>query len=121
MHCPYDGKMFIWKSNDDGVNGSCVCVSRSFWGATKFPEKSDITSKDKHYHIWALDCKALRGYDLEEYQLSIYRPWRGGETLSPGAEHPHSKIALRPRRHPKPPEKASRIRIQSVAAWPDYT
>lgn len=60
-------------------NESGVCVARSFFGATAFPER-----KTKGFAVmWAIDVSGLVGYDTENWQLSHRDagngPWRSGE------------------------------------------
>lgn len=60
-------------------NESGVCVARSFFGATAFPERKTVGFAV----LWAIDVSGLVGYDTENWQLAHRDagngPWRSGE------------------------------------------
>ena len=59
----------------DLFNESSVCVSRSLFGATAFPERK---TKGR-VCLWAVTCNGLKGFDTEKHQIDLKAPWRPGE------------------------------------------
>jgi len=71
----------VWSGNDDLFNESAVCVSRNFFGATAFPERTTDHSGSQFAVLWAVDCGGLNGFDTEQHQVNLAgnRQWRPGE------------------------------------------
>lgn len=71
----------VWSGNNDIFNESAVCVSRNFFGATAFPERSTLHHGAEFTVLWAVDCSNLNGFDTENYQRQLpgNRSWRPGE------------------------------------------
>jgi hypothetical protein len=67
-----------WTGNHDIINPTALCVSRNFFGATAFPERTTVK---KGVLLWAVDVLGLKGFDTEQYQKSQpgKRWWRPGE------------------------------------------
>jgi hypothetical protein len=66
----------IYARAQDLFNETAVCVARSLFGATAFPER---TTEDKAC-LWAVDTTGLRGFDTEKHQVDKKaKPWRPGE------------------------------------------
>lgn len=68
----------VWVTSQDIFNETAVCVSRSLFGATAFPERN---TDNKEVCLWAVDVQGLIGFDTEQYQLNLpgNRNWRPGE------------------------------------------
>jgi hypothetical protein len=66
----------IYVRAQDLFNETAVCVARSLFGATAFPER---TTEDK-VALWAVDTTELQGFDTEKHQIDQKaKPWRPGE------------------------------------------
>ena len=66
----------IYTRAQDLFNETAVCVSRSFFGATAFPERTT----DGEVAVWAVCCRGLTGFDTEKHQVdNKAKPWRPGE------------------------------------------
>jgi hypothetical protein len=65
----------IYVRAQDLFNETAVCISRSFFGATAFPERETAAEAA----LWAVDTTGLSGFDTEKHQLEIGKPWRPGE------------------------------------------
>ncbi len=74
------GEMAIWKINNDAVGQTAICVSRSLWGATKFPEPN----LSEQVYAFAVKPSEL-GYDTEQFQYERGETsvWRPGEKMFP--------------------------------------
>lgn len=73
-------KARVYVQAQDLFNETAVCVSRSFFGATAFPERTT----DDQVALWAVDCSDLRGFDTEAHQITAKaKPWRPGEKCFP--------------------------------------
>jgi len=69
----------LWSENLDLLNESGVCVSRTFLGATAFPERTSGDGGSKKYLLWAVSVAGLLGYDTEKEQVTKKANWRPGE------------------------------------------
>ena len=67
----------IYKRAQDLFNETAVCVARSLFGATAFPERETQGT----VCLWAVDVTGLSGFDTEKYQNSLGgdKQWRPGE------------------------------------------
>jgi hypothetical protein len=76
-----DTQARVWTGNHDIFNETAVCVSRNFFGATAFPERTTDHRGSEYSLLWAVSCLGLTGFDTEGYQLGLpgARQWRPGE------------------------------------------
>jgi hypothetical protein len=85
LYVAQQDRVFIWCGNRDVMNETGICVSRSLFGATAFPERTtDSGAEGVTYHyLLAVDCNNLRGVDTEAWQLSlgVASNWRPGEKV----------------------------------------
>ncbi len=66
----------IYVRAQDLFNETAVCISRSFFGATAFPERETNDTAC----LWAVDTTGLTGFDTEKHQIDEKaHPWRPGE------------------------------------------
>jgi hypothetical protein len=78
-------RVFLWWQNEDVLNESASCVSRSLFGCTALPGRDTDTAKEEgklqFHYIIAISCKNLMGCDTERWQLDrgAGANWRPGE------------------------------------------
>jgi hypothetical protein len=85
LYVAQQDRVFIWCGNRDVMNETGVCVSRSLFGATAFPERTTDSGAEAvtYHYLLAVDCNNLRGVDTEAWQLSlgVASNWRPGEKV----------------------------------------
>ncbi len=108
-------KACCWSGNNDIFNETAVCVSRSFFGGTAFPERET----SGHYYLWAVNCGPLLGFDTEQYQLNLpnSRQWRPGEKAFPFIPPANILAYLQIERRGAPPGGGWRVEISGNANW----
>lgn len=76
-------RIFFWWGNEDVLNESATCVSRSLFGATALPDRqTDTAAEGKEFHyLLAVGCAGQTGTDTEAWQLKrgAKSVWRPGE------------------------------------------
>lgn len=107
-----------WTANNDIFNETAVCVSRNFFGATAFPERTTIHTKGQACYLWAVDCSGLLGFDTEQYQINLpgSRNWRPGEKAFQ-AIPPERLIGYIPVRRHGCPGQGWSFSIDSTTSW----
>lgn len=105
----------VWTGNHDIFNESAVCVSRNFFGATAFPERST----SNRVFLWAVNCSDLRGFDTENHQLALpnSKQWRPGEKAFHESPRDHIIGYVPIDRRGAPTGGGWRVDIASDAKW----
>lgn len=76
-------RIFLWWGNEDVLNESATCVSRSLFGATALPKRDFDTAANglQFHYLLAIDCSGHIGADSEAWQQArgAASVWRPGE------------------------------------------
>jgi hypothetical protein len=121
------GAARFWTASQDIFNETAVCVSRNFFGATAFPERSSPyplastvdADAQGFFLLWAVDCMGLAGCDTEQIQLNLpgARHWRPGEKAFPAISRERIIGYVTIRRTGSPPEGGWSFGISAEAKW----
>jgi hypothetical protein len=73
----------LWTKNRDVVGETGVCVCRTLFGATAFPERNTGAGASVDIYLQAVYVGNLKGYDTEAFQIATGADavWRPGEKV----------------------------------------
>lgn len=109
----------VWTGNHDIFNETAVCVSRNFFGATAFPERTTVHDANQFAVLWAVDCSGLNGFDTEGHQNALpnSRQWRPGEKAFQAIPAGRMLGWVPVRRHGAPAGGGWSFAIHHTAQW----